>query len=249
TGLEDRMHKAQIISSLVHSLRKKEKIKVRQPLSRILIPILKAQEKEQISAVEDLILNEVNVKHIEYIDDTAGILVKQIKPNFAKLGKAYGPRMKEITAAVAKFEQADINTIERDGVYPLNLSQGDPIALTLEDVLSTSQDIPGWSVATEEGITVALDMQISDELRQEGIARDLVNRLQNLRKDMGLEVQDKISIMVERGVALVNAALEANQEYICTETQALQLQFTDKLVDGKLLEMDDVQLRVQVEQV
>ncbi len=249
TGLEDRMHKAQIVSSLVHSLRKKEKIKVRQPLSRILIPILQAKEKDQISAVEDLILNEVNVKHIEYIDDTAGILVKQIKPNFARLGKEYGPRMKEITAAVAKFEQADINTIERDGVYPLSLSQGDPIALTLEDVLITSQDIPGWSVATEEGITVALDMQISDELRQEGIARDLVNRLQNLRKDMGLEVQDKINITVERGEELVNAALEANKEYICTETQALQLNFIDQLIDGKLLEMDDVQLRVQVEQV
>jgi isoleucyl-tRNA synthetase len=247
-GLEERMHDAQIISSLVHSLRKKEKIKVRQPLSRILIPILNQHQREMISAVEDLILNEVNVKSIEYIDDASGVLVKQIKPNLPRLGKTYGPRMKEITGAVAKFEQADIARLEREGVYTLALPGG-PINLTLEDVLITSQDIPGWSVASEEDITVALDMQISDELRQEGIARDLVNRLQNLRKDMGLEVQDKISITVERGDELVNAALEANREYICTETQALQLQFTDQLPNGSLLEMDDVQLRVQVEQV
>ncbi|AHM61801.1 isoleucyl-tRNA ligase [Flammeovirgaceae bacterium 311] len=248
TGLEERMHKAQIVSSLVHSLRKKEKIKVRQPLSRILIPVLNAKQREQIHDVEDLILNEVNVKAIEYIDDASGVLVKQIKPNFAKLGKEYGPRMKEITAAVARFEQTDISQIERDGAYTLQLPNG-PINLTIEDVLITSQDIPGWSVASEEGVTVALDMNISDELRQEGIARDLVNRLQNLRKDMGLEVQDKISITVERGEELVNSALEANKEYICTETQALQLNFTDQLADGKLLEMDDVQLRVQVEQM
>ncbi|EMR04243.1 isoleucine--tRNA ligase [Cesiribacter andamanensis] len=246
--LEERMHDAQIISSLVHSLRKKEKIKVRQPLSRILIPILNQHQREMISAVEDLILNEVNVKSIEYIDDASGVLVKQIKPNLPRLGKTYGPRMKEITGAVAKFEQADIARLEREGVYTLELPGG-PINLTLEDVLITSQDIPGWSVASEEDITVALDMQISDELRQEGIARDLVNRLQNLRKDMGLDVQDKISITVARGETLVNAALEANREYICTETQALQLQFTDQLPEGTLLEMDDVQLRVQVEQV
>jgi isoleucyl-tRNA synthetase len=248
TGLEERMHKAQLVSSLVHSLRKKEKLKVRQPLSRILIPILNEHQQKQITAVEDLILSEVNIKKIEYITDTAGIVVKQIKPNFAKLGKEYGPRMKEISKAVAQFKAEDIAEIEKTNSYLLKLDGGD-INLTLDDVLITSQDIPGWSVASEEDVTVALDITLTDELKQEGIARDLVNRIQNLRKDMGLEVQDKINITVERNDELVAAALESNMKYICTETQALQLDLTEELANGTLLEMDDVQVNVKVDKV
>ena len=248
TGLEERMHKAQLVSSLVHSLRKKEKLKVRQPLSRILIPVLNDHQQKQITAVEDLILSEVNIKKIEYITDTVGIVVKQIKPNFAKLGKEYGSRMKEISKAVAQFKAEDIAEIEKSKSYLLKLEGGD-INLTLDDVLITSQDIPGWSVASEEDVTVALDINLTDELKQEGIARDLVNRIQNLRKDMGLEVQDKIHITVERNDELVASALESNKEYICTETQALQLDLTEQLANGTLLEMDDVQVNVKVDKV
>jgi isoleucyl-tRNA synthetase len=244
--LEAKMQKAQTVSSLVHSLRKKDMIKVRQPLSRILIPILNEETKEQIQAVEDLILSEVNVKAIEYIDDTSGILVKKIKPNFPKLGKQYGPKMKEISQAVAKFGQEDIAEIEQKGQKIIHISDGQ-IILTREDVDISSEDIPGWSVASENGLTVALDITISDELRKEGIARDLVNRIQNLRKDMGLEVQDKIKIQVERGDDLVNEALESNSDYICAETQARSLELENSLADGTALEMDELKLKVKVE--
>ena len=244
--LEAKMEKAQIVSSLVHSLRKKDMIKVRQPLSRILIPILNEETREQIQAVEDLILSEVNVKKIEYIDDTSGILVKKIKPNFPKLGKQYGPKMKEISQAVAKFGQEDIAEIERQGQKTIDISDGH-IVLSREDVDITSEDIPGWSVASENGLTVALDINIDEELRKEGIARDLVNRVQNLRKDMGLEVQDKIHIKVERSDELVNAALESNKDYICAETQALSLELKDQLEDSTELEMDELKLKVKIE--
>ena len=199
-----------------------------------------------IQAVEDLILSEVNIKAIEYIDDTSGVLVKKIKPNFPKLGKQYGPKMKEISQVVAKFGQEDIAEIEQKGQKTIDVSDGQ-IILTREDVDITSEDIPGWSVASENGLTVALDITITDELRQEGIARDLINRIQNLRKDMGLEVQDKIKIQVEKGDALVNAALEANRDYICTETQALTLDLTDSVADGVELDMDELKLNVKIE--
>ncbi len=246
TLLEAKMQKAQTISSLVHSLRKKDTIKVRQPLSRILIPVLSKDTQEQIQAVEDLILSEVNVKAIEYIDDTSGVLVKKIKPNFPKLGKQYGPKMKEISQAVAKFGQDDIAEIEQKGQKTIDVSDGQ-IILTREDVDITSEDIPGWSVASESGLTVALDITITDELRQEGIARDLVNRIQNMRKDMGLEVQDKIRILVEKSDEQVNAALEANRDYICTETQATSLGLEDAIAGATELDMDELKLKVKIE--
>ena len=244
--LESKMQKAQTVSSLVHSLRKKDTIKVRQPLSRILIPVLNQETKEQIQAVEDLILSEVNIKAIEYIDDTSGVLVKKVKPNFPKLGKQYGPKMKEISQAVAKWGQQEIAEIEQKGQKTIDMSEGQ-IILTREDVDITSEDIPGWSVASENGLTVALDVTITDELRQEGIARDLVNRIQNMRKDMGMEVQDKIKIQVEKGDELVNAAIEANRDYICTETQALALELKESLPDATELDMDELKLKVKIE--
>jgi isoleucyl-tRNA synthetase len=245
--LEEKMYLAQTISSLVHSLRKKHRIKVRQPLSRILIPVLNDHVKDQIKAVEALIISEVNVKAIEYIDDTSGILIKKIKPNFAILGKRYGKLMKEITQKINTFTNKDISSIEKDNTYHLNLPSGNSIDLCLEDVEISSEDIPGWSVASENGITVALDVTISEELRKEGIARDVVNRIQNLRKEMGLDVQDKINIFVENKDQLINSALQLNKEYICNETQAVKLSFKDDLPDGKKYELDDLEVILKIE--
>jgi len=244
--LEIKMALAQDISSLAHSLRKKHMIKVRQPLSRIMIPVLDKEFKAHVQAVEDLILTEVNVKSIEYIEDTGDILVKRIKPNFRKLGAVYGSKMKDISKALAQFEQEDIAEIERENSYTLALD-GETIELSLEDVEITSQDIPGWSVANQDKITVALDIQISSELKEEGIARDLINRIQNLRKDMGLEVQDKIHITVKENEELVNQALKNNKEYICTETQALSLEISPDLDQGTEVEMDNVKLLIRIE--
>jgi isoleucyl-tRNA synthetase len=245
THLEEKMALAQNISSLVHSLRKKHTIKVRQPLSRILIPVLQPAVKAQIQDVEDLILSEVNIKQIEYIDDTSGVLVKKIKPNFKKLGKEYGPRMKEIAAVIQAFGQEEIKQLEKTKTFPVSLN-GHSVNLTLEDVEISSEDIPGWIVASENGITVALDITISDDLRKEGISRDVVNRVQNLRKDMGLEVQDKIKIDVQLSNALVNAALEANKEYICAETQALELNLLDIVEGASAIEMDEFMLNLKI---
>ena len=245
--LEKKMAMAQNISSLVHSLRKKHKIKVRQPLSRILIPVLNKGTRNMISAVEDIICSEVNIRTIEYIDDTSGILVKKIKPNFKKLGREYGPLMKEIAASVGSFGQEDIARIEKENKYPVTLASGKKIDLTLEDVEIASEDIPGWLVASDNGLTVALDITITDELRKEGIARDVVNRVQNIRKDMGLDVQDKIRILVEDRNELVKNALEANKDYICTETQALELKFMDSITDGRTIDMDDLEIVLKIE--
>lgn len=195
--LEERMFLAQHISSLTHSIRKAQKIKVRQPLHKILVPVLNDKTRKQIEAVEDLIISEVNVKSIEYIDDASGVLVKNIKPNFRKLGQHFGPKMKAVTQIINKWGQEEIATIEKNDAFDIEVD-GEKHTLTLEDVEITSQDIPGWSVASEAGITVALDISIDDDLRREGFARDLVNRIQNLRKEKGLEVQDKIVVAVKK---------------------------------------------------
>ena len=246
--LEEKMQLAQRTSSLVHSLRKQHTIKVRQPLSKVMIPVLNQAFQEKIAAVEDLIRSEVNVKHIEYIDDASDVLVKKIKPNFRKLGKQYGPKMKEITQALAQWGQAEINQLEKAQQRELALADGS-ISLTPEDVEITSEDIPGWSVAREGNLTVALDINVTDELKQEGLARDLVNRIQNLRKDMGLEVQDKINIQIGRHEDFVNDAIETYKSYICQETQALELVIVDQLPEATALAMDDVEVRVRVEKV
>lgn len=244
-GLEKQMELAQNISSLAHSLRKKEKLKVRQPLSKILVPVLDEQFKQHVQAVEELIKTEVNVKGVEYIDDASGILVKKIKPNFRKLGQQYGAQMKEISSKIGTFGQEQIADIEKNGSLSIELSNG-AIDITLDDVEISSEDIPGWTVANEGKLTVALDITLTEELKKEGIARDLVNRIQNMRKDMGLEIQDKISINIEKNTNLVNAALETNKEYICNETQALSLEISELLSDAELLEMDEHKLKVKI---
>ena len=196
-ALESKMEKAQNISSLVLSLRKKEMIKVRQPLQKILIPTLSEAEKAEILAVANLIKHEVNVKEIEFIDDASGILVKQIKPNFRTLGPKYGKQMKDIAAVINDFTQQDIQAFERQGTKEITLD-GEKLTLTLDDVEITSQDIEGWLVASSStGLVVALDATITDELRAEGIARELVNRIQNIRKDNDYEITDRIKIDIE----------------------------------------------------
>lgn len=246
--LEIRMEMAQTISSLVHSLRKKERLKVRQPLSRMMIPVLNKDTEPRVNAVKDLILSEVNVKEIEFIDDTSGILVKSIKPNFRKLGQAHGARMKDIAKLIGGFTKEDIATLESANAFELDLGD-QTITLTLEDVEIVSQDIPGWLVATEGGLTVALDINLSDELRQEGVARDLVNRIQNLRKDSGLEVQDKIAIQLSSTEAIVMAAIAAFGDYICQETQSTNLEIVECGVEGNLIEMDGIEATVKLKVV
>ncbi len=241
TELEQSMEYAQRICSLVHSIRKNAKIKVRTPLSRILLPVLDEKFASRIKGVEDIILAEVNVKSIEYIDDASGVLVKKVKPNFAKLGKQYGPKMKEVSAVINALTKEEISTIEKKGT----LSK-DGFDLVLDDVLISSEDIPGWSVVSEGGITVALDITITEELKKEGIARDFVNRIQNLRKEMGMEVLDKIGIEVEKDGEAMTAALTEFKDYISTETQALTLELKDAVSDATDVDMDEFVLRVKI---
>ncbi|MBL0742236.1 isoleucine--tRNA ligase [Chryseolinea lacunae] len=240
-ALEKSMDYAQRICSLVHSIRKNSKIKVRTPLEKILLPVLDESFSNRIKSVEEIILAEVNVKYIQYIDDTSGILVKKVKPNFAKLGKQYGPKMKDVAAVINTFTKEDIQLLERHGVH-----SKDGFDLVLEDVLISSEDIPGWAVATENGLTVALDITITEALKKEGIARDFVNRIQNLRKENGMEVLDKITIEVQPSDDVVNAALKEFSTYIQTETQALALDINPALQDGVEVDMDDVMLNVKI---
>ncbi len=239
--LELSMGYAQTICSLVHSIRKNSKIKVRTPLQRVLLPVLDEKFSNRIKEVEDIIKSEVNVKSIEYIDDASGLLVKSVKPNLPKLGKQYGPKMKEVSAVINSFSKEEIAQVEKSG----KLSKGG-FDLELEDVLISSQDIPGWSVASEGNITVALDITITPELRREGVARDFVNRVQNLRKDMGLEVLDKIDIEVEKDGELATSSLKEFKDYICTETQALSLELKEKVLDGTEVDMDEFVLNVRI---
>jgi len=242
--LEQSMEYAQRISSLVHSIRKGNKIKVRTPLQKIMLPVLDDQFASRVKGVEEIIKSEVNVKSIEYIDDASGVLVKKVKPNFAKLGKQYGPRMKEVSQVISAFTQEDIAAVEKG-----KLAKGG-FDFVLDDVLISSEDIPGWSVASEGGITVALDIQVTDELRREGIARDFVNRIQNLRKEMGLEVLDKIAIEVEKtqnGQSnALTSALEQFRDYISTETQALSLELKEQVAEGTEVDMDEFMLKVKI---
>lgn len=243
--LESKMAKAQTISSLVLSIRQKEKIKVRQPLQKIMIPILDEKQKEEIVAVSDLIKSEVNVKEIELLDDASGILVKQIKPNFKVLGPKFGKDMKLVASAVAAFNQEDIQKIEQDGEITIEISNKS-ITLQLQDVEISSQDIEGWLVATSGAITVALDVTINEDLRKEGIARELVNRIQNIRKESGFEVTDKIKIKILKDAFLEDAVM-SNLTYIKTETLTAELDFEEKLENGTDIAFDEVNTKLFIQ--
>ena len=239
--LELSMDYAQRICSLVHSIRKNSKIKVRTPLQKVLLPVLDEKFAQRIKGVEEIIKSEVNVKSIEYIDDTSGLLVKKVKPNFAKLGKQYGSRMKEVSAVILSLNKEEIAMLEKK-----NALEKGGFDLVLEDVLITSEDIPGWSVATEGGITVALDITITDSLKKEGIARDFVNRVQNMRKDMGMNVLDKINIEVKKDGELATKALTEFNDYIRTETQAMSLELKEHINEGTEVDMDEFILIVKI---
>ncbi|MFK5973923.1 MAG: isoleucine--tRNA ligase [Flavobacteriaceae bacterium] len=245
TGLESKMQKAQIISSLVLSIRQKEKIKVRQPLQKIMIPVLNEKQRQEIEAVADLIKSEVNVKEIELLDDASGILVKSIKPNFKVLGPKFGKNMKLIAQAVGKLGQEDIQKIEQEGKISLDI-ENKSIKLQLQDVVISSQDIEGWLVASSGLLTVALDVTIDDELRKEGIARELVNRIQNIRKESGLEVTDKIDVKILKD-GLVEMAVESNLDYIKAETLTAELDLEEKLENGTVVVFDEISTKLFIE--
>jgi isoleucyl-tRNA synthetase len=217
-ALEERMEMAQLVSSLVLSLRKKANIRVRQPLSKIMIPVKDENMKTQLEKVSHLIMSEVNIKEIEFLSADNNILVKNVKPNFKTLGKKYGKQMKQIQAYFTNMSQEEIHAFEKNGGTHLNVD-GVDVELTLEDALISTQDIPGWAVTSEGDLTVALDMTITDELMQEGLAREIVNRVQNLRKTGGFEVTDRIELLIEKNEK-TDAAVEKFGEYICNETLA-----------------------------
>ena len=246
--LEKRMKLAQTASSLVHSLRRKEKIKVRQPLTKIMIPVLSLQEQERLKKVEELIISETNVKTVEYLNDTSGILVKKIKPDFRALGTTFGPRMKLLVPQINGLDQDQIKVFESEGSYQFDL-EGESVRLTLDQVEISSEDIPGWLVASENGLTVALDITVTDDLKKEGLARDVVNRVQNLRKDKGLEVQDKIEINFDSSTKMMVEAVEIHSVYIQRETQALKLEHRSGLNKGEVLDIDGTDLTIQLEVV
>ena len=243
--LEARMRLAQLASSLVHSLRKKQKIKVRQPLSKILIPVLNKDEKNKLKKVEELIINETNVKTIDYLDDDTGILIKKIKPNFRTLGVKFGAQLKVITPKINSLIQTDIAQFESDGFFNIEI-EGEMIELQLTDVEISSQDIPGWLVASEDGLTVALDINLTDVLKKEGLSRDIVNRIQNLRKDQNLEVQDKIDILYSTHDKLIKEAMEVHQQSIQQETQAKTILFNADLPNGISLDIDGAEIIIQL---
>ncbi len=243
-SLESKMLKAQTVSSLVLSLRKKEMIKVRQPLQRVMIPVLDDNQRAEIEAVSDLIMAEVNVKEVELLDDASGVLVKQIKPNFKTLGPRFGKDMGLISKEIQNFGQEQIAKLERDGELVMEIA-GKSITLSQDDVEISSQDIPGWLVANSNGITVALDITISDELRKEGIARELINRIQNIRKDSGFEVTDKITVKMEKN-AQVEEAVLANETYIKSETLTETLIFVPVLENGTEIEFDDIKTSILI---
>lgn len=235
--LEERMNIAQKVTSLVLSLRKKERLRVRQPLQKIMVPILNDEFERRLKSVEDLILAEVNAKELEYLRDTAGVLVKKIKANFKALGPKFGKQMKTVAGAIAQMSQEDISSLESQGGFELKAGD-DHLMIELGDVEISSQDIPGWTVASEGQFTVALDVHLSEELLEEGVARELVNRIQNLRKDKGYEVTDKIAIHVVKQEG-ITSAIENNLKYICSETLAGKLELVESVDNGFEVNIND----------
>ena len=247
-NLEERMQMAQTISSMVLALRRKVNIKVRQPLHVLMVPVLDEHQKESIEAVKQLILNEVNVKDMKFVDNTAGILVKRIKPDFKKLGPRYGKIMKALAAAIQQMSQDDINAFEKAGTFTLQVD-GQEAVLERADVEIISEDIPGWLVANEGRLTVALDITVTDELKKEGLARELVNRIQNLRKSSGFEITDKVNITLASS-AEMDGAVEAYQEYIKSQVLANNLVVTaEPISDATSLDFEDFTLAVKVEKI
>jgi len=244
TALEERMQLAQDVSSLVLSLRKKINIKVRQPLQKILIPVLNPTMQIQLQKVEDLIKAEVNVKEIEYLTDTEGIINKKVKPNFKALGARLGANMKMAANLISKMNQHDIAALEQNGQFSFDVN-GETITITLPEVEITAEDIPGWSVASKGNITVALDITITDDLRNEGDAREFINRIQNLRKDKDFELTDRLSVYIVENEKL-KKSLNQFKNYICAEILADSIDWVPEIHDGINIDINDTPLKINV---
>ena len=245
--LEERMELAQKATSMVLALRRKVNIKVRQPLAKMLIPVISDSVRAQLEQVKNLILTEVNVKEAEFLADTTGVITKKIKPNFRVLGKKYGAQMKEIAAAFAKLDQQTISAIQAAGDYTLDLASG-PVALVPEDYEISSEDMPGWLVASEGQLTIALDIQLSDALLREGTARELINRIQNLRKDNGFDVTDKVDVLIVadgEDYKEIEASLADYKDYIASQTLALSVELSAE-GEGSEVEWNDGTIKIKV---
>ena len=246
-GLEERMQIAQDISSMVLALRRKVNIKVRQPLHTIMVPVVDVHQQESIEAVKSLVLNEVNVKDLKFVDNAAGILVKKVKPDFKKLGPRYGKIMKALAATIQTMSQDDINAFEKAGTFTLT-GEGQAAVIERSDVEIISEDIPGWLVANEGRLTVALDITVTEELRKEGLARELVNRVQNMRKSNGFDVTDKITVTILSN-DIIDATIAEFNTYIANQVQAVSVEVTDVISDATELDFEDFKLSVRIEKV
>jgi isoleucyl-tRNA synthetase len=245
--LEARMDIAQRITSLVLALRKKESLKVRQPLSHIMIPSIDATTDAYIQSIKDIVMSEVNVKDIKLVDGSNGILVKRIKPDFKKLGPKCGKNMKQVAAALQNMEQAAIAQFEKEGQYTFAI-EGQDIVVSTDDVTIFSEDIPGWSVANDGNITIALDITLTDELINEGIARELINRIQNIRKSSGLEITDRIQVSVS-GNEAIEYAISQHKAYIASQVLAQNIVVTENLTNATEVDFDGVPVFILVEKI
>jgi len=244
-ALEERMEMAQNISSLVLKLRKNTSLAVRQPLSKILLPILDNSFKQQVEQVKDLILSETNIKDIEYITDTAGFITKKVKPNFKALGAKVGKDMKLVAEAITNLGQDEINKLETDGAISILDTK---YSILLSEVEVIAEDVPGWQVANLGKLTVALDVTLTEELKQEGISRELINRIQNLRKGKGFEVTDRINVRLSDN-PLINNAVKNNLAYICAEILADSVLLDTELSEGEKTVIDEIEILIVINKI
>ena len=246
-NLESRMAMAQAITSMALALRRKVNIKVRQPLSTLMIPAIDETQANNLENIKDLVAGEVNVKEVKIVDGSAGILVKRVKPDFKKLGPRHGKNMKQVAAAIAKLEQNEIIMLEKEGSLQLTLADGTNAVLDLADVEVFSEDIPGWLVANDGTLTIALDVTVSDELRREGIARDLVNRIQNIRKSRDYAITDRIKLIVEPN-ALTDEAVTSHSDYIASQVlaESINIAPVTSPAEDCVLDIDGVNVKVEI---
>jgi isoleucyl-tRNA synthetase len=244
-SLEERMKLAQDVSSMVLALRRKVNIKVRQPLQTLMIPVADVRQQENVEAVKNLILNEVNVKELKFVDNSAGILVKKVKPDFKKLGPRYGKIMKQLAAAIQDMSREDITAFEAAGSYTFRIG-GQEAVIERSEVEIISEDIPGWLVANEGKLTVALDVTLTDELRKEGLARELVNRIQNLRKSNGFDITDKIKVHI-LSTDVIDEAVNQYRDYIMNQVLAVSLKIVDILSEPVMLDFEDFNVSIRID--
>ena len=243
-ALEERMQIAQTMTSMVLALRRKVNIKVRQPLTTLMIPVLNKEQQDHIEAVKDLILSEVNVKEMKFVDNAAGILVKRVKPDFKKLGPRYGKIMKQLAATIASMSQPDIIEFEKNGTFTFEID-GQQATIEASDVEIISEDIPGWLVANEGNLTVALDITVTDELRREGIARELVNRIQNIRKTSGFDITDKIDVYIASN-GETDLVVEEYRDYMSRQVLANTFEILGALSGESVTELDFDTFKVNI---